>query len=57
VLNEAHLNVCVQSRCQVTVVYINFRKAVDVMSHHKLFFKWHRANLVANFFLWSHTTN
>jgi len=44
--------VCVQDRCQMTVVYIDFRKAFDVVSHEKLFHRLYHYGVRGNELLW-----
>jgi len=44
--------VCVQDRCQMTVVYIDFRKAFDVMSHEMLFHQLYHYAICGNALLW-----
>jgi len=44
--------VCVQDRFQMTVVYIDFRKAFDVVSHEKLFHRLYHYGVRGNELLW-----
>ena len=44
--------VCVQDRRQMTVVYIDFRKAFDVLSHEKLFHPLYHYGIRGNVLLW-----
>jgi len=44
--------VCVQDRYQMTVVYIDFRKALDVVSHEKLFHRLYYYGIRGNVLLW-----
>jgi len=47
--------VCAQDRCQMTVVYIDFRKAFDVVSHEKLFHRLYHYRICGNVLLWLKT--
>jgi len=49
-LNDRTL--CVQSRQQVAIVYIDFRKAFDVISHHKLLARLHSYGIRGSLLLW-----
>jgi len=44
----------VQSKEQVTIVYIDFTKAFDLVSHQKLFAKLHSYGVRGNVLLWLH---
>ena len=56
--------VCLQSKCQVTVVYIDFRKAFDIVSHQKLYTRLYSYGIRGTVLLWlkkffhhAHTSN
>jgi len=44
--------ICLQSQHQVAVVYIDFRKAFDIVSHKKLFLKLHLYGIHGALLLW-----
>ena len=61
-LNDWTINI--QVRDQTTVVYIDFRKAFDVVCHNKLFAKLQSYNITGSvlswlqrFFLWAYSSN
>ena len=44
--------ISVQSKCQVTIVYIDFRKAFDTVSHEKLFTRLYNYGIRGTVLLW-----
>ena len=44
--------ICVQSKSQVTIVYIDFRKAFDTVSHEKLFTRLYNYGIRGTVLLW-----